>query len=78
MDTRGLTQNQILKLPSHVENHVFVTVEAPGQPVKIRHWTGTCSVKRIHEAAKKHYQELYPGVKLGFGNAWRTYSWGAH
>ena len=50
------------------ECRVIVTIEAPGEPAKIRLWRGG-SARAIHKAAKK----AYPGATLGFGHAfWVT------
>lgn len=57
--------------------HVIVTVNLPSGGTIYREWRGTSS-KRIKEAAKWHYSEMYPGCKCYFGNVWYTTSYGAH
>jgi hypothetical protein len=43
----------------------LVTIETPGQPVRIKFWTGS-SYKGIVKAAKLKYNQS----QLGFGHCW--------
>ena len=60
------------------EHRVSVLVEPKDAPLYYRTWTGTRSVRAIHEAAWKFYREKHPGCRVSFGAAMTTNHYGAH
>lgn len=64
----------LLKLPSHQEAMVFVTIELPNQPPRVRVWRGP-SVQGIRRAAREKYGSE---AVLQFGPPlWQNF-YGAH
>ena len=61
-----------------VTMHCFVTVEYADGTVRIRHWSGQCSARRIRERID-HAYEKDPTVRAWTpGRTWTTNSYGAH